>query len=160
MTKIAVVSDTHSYMIPDQVLKGLKEADLVIHAGDICDAQMLNEIAKINDIRAVYGNMDEAALRKKLPRRLVLTCEGVHIGIVHGDGSPEGLIGRVEMELEGLDVDVIIFGHSHEPFNQKIGDVLFFNPGSPNDNIFAPYRSYGILEINGNSVKAKIIKVE
>jgi len=160
MMKIAVLSDTHSAMIPDQVCKALKEADLVIHAGDVCDAKMFKEMSDLNTVKAVYGNMDEAALRRQLPRRLIFKCEDVQVGVVHGNGAPEGLIGRVEQEFEGLKVDVIIFGHSHEPFNKKIGEVLFFNPGSPNDNIFAPYRSYGILEIDGASVKAKIIKVE
>jgi len=160
MIKIAVLSDTHSYMIPDQVRKALKDADFVIHAGDICDAKLFKEISDLNTVKAVYGNMDEAALRRKLPRRLIFKCEGLQIGVVHGNGSPEGLISRVEQDFEGQKVDVVVFGHSHEPFNKKIGEVLFFNPGSPNDNIFAPYRSYGILEIHGEAVKAKIIKVE
>lgn len=160
MMKIAVLADTHSRTLPDQVIKGLEKSDLVIHAGDVCDMRMLGEIEAFNDVEAVYGNMDDAALRKKLPRRLIMKCEGLNIGIFHGEGSPEGLINRVGEEFRNEKVDVIIFGHSHVPFNKKIGNILFFNPGSPNDDIFAPYCSYGLLEIDGNSIKTKIIKVE
>jgi len=160
MMKIVVLSDTHSRTVPTQVKKALEKADLVIHAGDISDVKMLEELESINDIEAVSGNMDDAILRKKLSRRLILKCEGVRIGVFHGEGSPEGMLNRIEKEFETEDVDVIVFGHSHAPLNKRMKDILFFNPGSPNDDIFAPYCSYGILEIEGNSIKANIIKVE
>ena len=56
-------------------------------------------------------------------------------------------------------VDVIIFGHSHIPCNERIDGVLFFNPGSPTDKIFAPYNSYGMIEITGKNINARIIKI-
>jgi len=158
--KIVVLADTHSRMLPGQVAHDLSQCDLIIHAGDICDENMLQEIENLNDVEAVYGNMDNSVLRDRLPQRLVLRCEGVRIGVVHGDGAPDQLLDHIQEEFEAEDVDVVIFGHSHEPMNKKIGERLFFNPGSPNDNIFAPYCSYGILEIDGNHIKADIIKVK
>ncbi|MEW5895255.1 MAG: metallophosphoesterase [Candidatus Omnitrophota bacterium] len=158
--KIIVLSDTHSRSLPPQVRKELPKADLIIHAGDICDTKMLGEIEQINDVEAVYGNMDDQVLRKKLPRRLILKYDGVCIGVLHGEGSPEHLIDHIKDEFKDEDVDVIIFGHSHEPFNKKIDGVVFFNPGSPNDEIFAPYCSYGVIKIEGNSVKTKIVRVK
>lgn len=160
MTKIVVLSDTHSRMLPKQVVKAAKKADFVIHAGDVCDLKMLEELESFNDVEAVFGNMDESSVRKRLPRRLILKCEGVRIGVFHGEGSPDGLMDRIKEEFQSEDVDIIIFGHSHEPFNKHINNINFFNPGSPNDDIFSPYCSYGLLEIDGNSIKTKIVKVE
>ncbi|HTZ11350.1 MAG TPA: metallophosphoesterase family protein, partial [Candidatus Margulisiibacteriota bacterium] len=55
--------------------------------------------------------------------------------------------------------DVIIFGHSHSPLNEKIGNTLYFNPGSATDKIFAPYNSYGVIEVNESGIKAKIVRI-
>jgi hypothetical protein len=56
-------------------------------------------------------------------------------------------------------VDIIVFGHSHNPVNETRDGILYFNPGSPTDKMFSPYNSYGIIEINENSVEGKIIKL-
>ncbi|HSV43573.1 MAG TPA: metallophosphoesterase family protein, partial [Candidatus Bathyarchaeia archaeon] len=91
---------------------------------------------------------------------LILECEKVRIGVVHGDGSPQHLVEGVQEEFADERVDIVIFGHSHEAFHEKIGDVVFFNPGAPNDDMFAPYCSYGLLEVNGKKFKLKIVKVK
>ncbi len=160
MMKIVVLSDTHSRTLPDQVIQALVGADLIIHAGDICDESMLKEIRRFSDVAAVHGNMDNAVLRKKLPGRLILKCEDTAIGVMHGDGSADQVLESIREAFAAEHVDAVVFGHSHEPFNKKIGHVLYFNPGSPNDEIFSPYCSYGLLEINGRHITAKIIKVE
>lgn len=160
MMRIIVVSDTHSHEIPGQLLEEIKRASLVIHAGDICDADVLKQIKGMNEVQAVYGNMDDATLRKKLPRRIVLQCEDVRIGVFHGEGPKSVLVQRVKNEFCDDGVNVVVFGHSHQPFNEKIDDILFLNPGSPNDRIFAPYYSYGVIEVDGDAVKAEIIKVK
>ncbi len=159
MMKIAVVSDTHSRLIPAQVVKALSCADLIIHAGDICDEAMFKELTGLSEVAAVCGNMDSASLRKKLPERLILQCEGVSIGVMHGDGAPDHVLAHVQEAFAGEQVDAVVFGHSHEPFHQKIGGVLYMNPGSPNDEIFAPYCSYGMIEVNGGKMTSTIIKV-
>jgi predicted phosphodiesterase len=61
-------------------------------------------------------------------------------------------------EFKSDNVNLIIFGHSHEPLNLKKGDCLYFNPGSPTDKVFAPYNSFGIIEIN-DKIEARIIKI-
>ena len=158
--KIAVLSDTHSRALPSQLVKQLASVDMIIHAGDICDLDLLKEIEQMNTVKAVCGNMDDATLRRKLPERCILECENVKVGVFHGRGAPERLLDCVQQAFADDHVDVIVFGHSHEPFNKKIGDILFFNPGSPNDDLFAPYCSYGILEIEDQTVKGEIIKVK
>ncbi len=158
--KIGVVSDTHSKEIPGQLLKDFKDVDLIIHSGDFCDLADYQTFAKIKEVKGVYGNMDNAAIRKLFPRRQIIKCESVNIGLFHGEGPPRTILEGVKNEFKKDKVDIIIFGHSHQPLNEKDGGVLYFNPGSPNDTIFAPYCSYGVIEINDKDFSAKHIKVK
>ena len=158
--KIGVVSDTHSHLIPKQLLDDFKTADLIIHAGDFCSTDDLNILKKIKKVRAVSGNMDGLEIRQILPVRDIFQLDGLMIGLYHGHGSPGKVLEIVQEEFKNDKVDVVIFGHSHYPVNETINDVLYFNPGSPNDVVRAPYCSYGILEIENGNVQAKIIKVK
>lgn len=163
--KIGVISDTHiperAKEIPPSVLDGLKECDLIIHAGDLIDLGVLEELKKITkSVKAVWGNMDPGRVRSSLPEKEVFAIEGVKIGLVHGYGPPAKLIQLVTSLFEKEKPDIIIFGHSHYPVNEKRKDILYFNPGSLTDKIFAPFNSYGILEISGKQIRsAKIIKI-
>lgn len=158
--KIGVVSDTHSHELPAQMLKDFQDVDLIIHAGDFCETQDYEALARIKDVKGVQGNMDNAEIRKRFPRRQIIKCEGIQIGLYHGEGPPGPLLSRVKAEFQKDKVDIVIFGHSHQPLNEKDGNVLYFNPGSPNDTMFAPYRSYGIIEVAGKDFSAKLIKVK
>ena len=133
---------------------------MIIHAGDFCSVKDLDQFTKIKDVKAVYGNMDDVALRKKFSETLVFEVEGVKIGIYHGDGAPKGIVERVKAKFMDDKLDLIIFGHSHSPTTEKVGNTLFFNPGSLTDTIRAPYRSYGWIEINKGKISTKIVKVE
>ena len=158
--KIGVVSDTHSYRIPQQVLDGLKKADLIVHAGDFCTVDDLNIFKKLNKVRAVTGNMDGLELRQILPDHDMFEAEGKMIGLYHGHGAPEKVPFFVKAEFKKKKVDIVIFGHSHYPYNETENGVLYFNPGSPNDLMRAPYRSYGMIEIKNGKITAKIIKLK
>ena len=157
--KIGVVSDTHSKKIPAQLLEELRSVDYIIHAGDFCSLKDFEVFNKIKEVKAVYGNMDEPLLKKKLPEQQIFKLEGLQFGLYHGDGPADKVVGSVQSKFKGKQLDVIIFGHSHQPYNEKKGGTLFFNPGSPNDTLFAPYLSYGILEVNKGSVSGKIVKI-
>lgn len=158
--KIGVVSDTHCHAIPKQVINDFKHVDLIVHAGDFCTLAEAGIFENLKKVVGVCGNMDGEDVRKKYPEKQVFECDGVKIGVYHGAGAKSGILEQVKEKFAGDDVDVVIFGHSHEPLNKKIGNVLYFNPGSPNDNVFAPYRSYGILDIASGKAAAKIIKVK
>ncbi|MFA5087459.1 MAG: metallophosphoesterase family protein [Candidatus Omnitrophota bacterium] len=157
--KIGILSDTHSRRLPAKMMADFKAVDCIIHTGDFCSWEVYQELAKVKEIHAVSGNMDEHKVREQLPQRRILELEGCRIGVYHGRGAPDHLLEVVQAEFVGDNVDVVIFGHSHQPFNKKIGKVLYFNPGSPNDTVFAPYCSYGIMEIKEGHVEAKIIEV-
>lgn len=158
--KIGVISDTHAQSLPSPLLTALSQVDLIVHAGDIVDWDEFVALSRLKEIKGVSGNMDGAEICHHLPRRQVFTCCGLKIGLFHGEGPPETLLEKVQEQFKNETVDVVIFGHSHQPFNKMIGGVLYFNPGSPTDEVFAPYRSYGILEISETGIKGKIIKLE
>ena len=156
---IGIVSDTHSLDLPEKMLQEFRKVDFIIHAGDFCTLKDVQKLEKIKKVKAVYGNRDEEAIRQIFPRKQILEIDAFHIGLFHGEGSPTMVLERVRAEFAKDKVDCIIFGHSHQPFNQMIDSVLYFNPGSPND-ICAACCSYGILEIAGKKIIGKLIKVK
>ena len=158
--KIGVVSDTHSLKIPAQLLKDFQNVDLIVHAGDFCSESDYQLFKKIKDVKAVYGNMDEKKLCTLLSRRQVFECAGVMIGVFHGEGARLKVLEIVLKEFQKDKVQVVIFGHTHQPLNEKMNGVLYFNPGSPNDRINAPFCSYGILEIKDGQATGHIVKVK
>lgn len=157
--KIIVLSDTHSRPLPKALWDDMSSADLILHAGDFADIDVYRSLKEIKEVRAVYGNVDGADLRKVLPPKVVFECEGVRIGLAHGEGSPEGIIGRLAKTFEGSGVQVVVFGHSHTPHNGMVNGILFFNPGSPTDTVRSPYLSYGVLDVKDGKIKARIVKL-
>ena len=161
--KIGVISDTHipdkTGNLPEDILKGLQGVDMIIHAGDLADLSVLNKLKSIcQNVKAVWGNMDPPDVRRELKEKEIIQVGNFKIGIMHGCGHPDNLIEILSEEFKKDNVDMIIFGHSHSSLNEKRGNILFFNPGSPTDKVFAPYNSYGIIEIN-DKIEARIIKL-
>ena len=176
--KVGVISDTHlsgrgfsfkkianklitrSQEGPEGLLtlieKHFNGVNRILHAGDLIDLEILNLIEGFAPVDAVQGNMDISPVKNHLPIKKVLTIEGKKIGLIHGWGAPTGIVERIRPEFDN--VDAIIFGHTHTPMNEVIEGVLFFNPGSPTDQRFAPFNSMGILEI-GSEIKGTIIKL-
>ncbi len=157
--KIGILSDTHSLLIPQKLLNDFKAVDLIIHAGDVCDTSTLDVLRTIAPVKAVQGNMDDPALKKKLPLKEFLIIEGVKIGVYHGHGPTRDALSNALAHFKNETPDIIIFGHSHQPLKQIVGKTLMFNPGSPNDVVRAPYFSYGVLEISKGKWKANIVKI-
>ena len=150
--RIGVISDTHvaSFAeIPDRILVTLAEVDLIIHAGDFVTKDVLDGLKRLGEVKAVRGNMDSEELKRILPEKELLLLEGKRIGITHGWGGPYGIVDRVGKIFE--DVDVIIFGHSHQSKDEIKKGILFFNPGRARN-------SFGILTV-GKEVKGEIINL-
>lgn len=161
--KIGVISDTHiperASSIPQKILDEFKNVDMIIHVGDLTDLGVLNKLRSISsNVKAVRGNMDPDALKKELPEKEIFKIGNFKIGVMHGYGAPNNLIELMTCAFKGEALDLIIFGHSHSPFNEKRNGILFFNPGSATDKIFSPYNSYGIIEIN-DKIEGRIIKI-
>jgi hypothetical protein len=157
--KIGILSDTHipyrAKKIPRKIFKLFSDVDLILHAGDIVDRTIIKELEIISKVEVVKGNMDEAD--NPFPVKKVLNVEEVKIGLIHGNGTPFGIRDRIRAEFDEL--DIIVYGHSHKPYNKIENEVLFFNPGTPTDKVFALCNSVGILEVNGNEAKGKIIRL-
>jgi hypothetical protein len=98
--------------------------------------------------------MDQEAVKKKYPVKQVLDILGHRVGLMHGAGAPFNLLTLLKEAFKEDECDLIIFGHSHKPMNEKIDGILFFNPGSATDPA-AAYNSYGIIELKRKSVDLK-----
>ncbi|MFZ5633893.1 MAG: metallophosphoesterase family protein [Bacillota bacterium] len=161
--KIAVISDTHfrekESWLPPEVEKILGGIGFIVHCGDFETYFAYEKMKEMGRLTAVCGNMDTPRIREILPARLVFEAAGYKIGVTHGDGPPAGIEDRVAAQFPEK-VDVILFGHSHQPQNQVRNGVLFFNPGSPTDRRFAPFNSFGIIGLTENGVRGEILKLE
>lgn len=163
MIKIGVIADTHiptrCRAIPDEILKQFKGVDLILHLGDFIDLAVLNDLKKLAPVKAVCGNMDPAAIKKKCPRKLIVKVGKFKIGLIHDLGSVSTRLERAREEFNKSKINAVVFAHSHSPVNEKKGGILFFNPGSPTDTIFAPYKSFGFLTLT-DKIEGKIIKLK
>ncbi len=157
---IAVLSDTHSIDIPNTLIDRLKTADMIVHAGDICDLPTLKMLRKIAPTKAVQGNMDAASVKKELPTKEIIICGAIKIGVTHGHiGETREALKNAMAAFKDDKMDVVIFGHSHQAYNAKVGGTLYFNPGSPNDVVKARFFSYGLIHIEDGKIKAEIVKI-
>lgn len=159
--RILVISDTHIPIaandIPQKIYDEIENADMVIHAGDFVERALLDKLRALKKIKAVCGNMDPQEICDLLKSKEVITIGKFKIGLMHGYGAPADLMAVVGKEFEG--VDAIIYGHSHSAVNTVKDGVLYFNPGSPTDKIFASKNTYGILEITDKKIEGEIREV-
>jgi len=157
--KIGVVSDTHiptkARNLPANLIEAFSSVELIIHAGDIINQSVLDVLAELAPVNAVYGNIDPPELRNVLPERLDLNLQGYQIGVIHG----HNLRGHIMDKLSYIfpESDIIIFGHTHRPCNQIINGQLYFNPGSPTDRRLQPKYSFGIIEL-GDRIISNIVE--
>lgn len=159
--KILVLSDTHiprvANDLPKQIYDEIANVDMILHAGDFVEKELLDKLQALRETKAVYGNMDSVELRRLLKDKEVVQAQNVRIALIHGYGAPKDLIENLKREF--TNVDAIVFGHSHAPLNTRQDGILFFNPGSPTDKIFASVNSYGILEVADKKIEGKIVKI-
>ncbi|MBU1086489.1 MAG: metallophosphoesterase [Candidatus Omnitrophica bacterium] len=158
--KIGVISDTHIPDVCDDLpavlKKHFKGADMIIHAGDIVNQCVIDQLYQYcADVQAVCGNMDSPQLQGRLPQKKIIKAGKYTIGLTHGWGPPLNITERLAKEFK--QVDIIIFGHTHKALNEKNNGILFFNPGSATD-MLANQRSIGIIELNGK-INSRIIEI-
>ena len=146
MTRLLVLADTHvpkrARDLPEPVWREVDEADVVVHAGDWVDVALLDSLERrARRLVAVYGNNDGPALRARLPLVARAEVGGVRLAVVHETGDAKGRERRCSEEY--ADVDVLVFGHSHIPWDTTTATGLrLLNPGSPTDRRRQPFCTY------------------
>lgn len=154
MKKILLLSDTHSY-IDDQILKFVKQADEVWHAGDIGNLKVTDAIKKIKPLRAVYGNIDDKDARAEFPLDNKFNVENVSVWMTHIGGYPNKYNLRIREELSKNPPKIFIAGHSHilkVQFDKKL-NVLHLNPGAAGNHGFHKIRTMLRFELQKGEIK-------
>lgn len=154
MKKILLLSDTHSY-IDAQILKYVKLADEVWHAGDIGDLNVTDTLKKLKPLRAVYGNIDDNLARLEFPLDNKFTVEGVSVWMTHIGGYPNRYNQRIREEIKLNAPKIFISGHSHilkVQYDKKL-NLLHLNPGAAGNHGFHNVRTMLRFTIDKDQIK-------
>ena len=158
-----MLADTHAprrwKSCPPAVAAQLRGADLILHAGDVCTANVLDELSAYAPVRAVLGNNDRPDVAGwGAAETLQFDLCGLRIAMVHDAGPSSGRPARLRRRFPGA--GLVVFGHSHIPLDHTEAGQRIFNPGSPTDRRRQPHGTVGELEIaEGRVLTAAIVPV-
>ncbi|MGV0644637.1 metallophosphoesterase [Mycolicibacterium sp. XJ2546] len=144
--RLLLIADTHvpkrARDLPERVWDEVSKADVVVHAGDWVDVWLLDKLEKrAKRLVACWGNNDDAELRRRLPERADANLGGLRFTVVHETGAATGREARMARQYP--DTDVLVFGHSHIPWDTTAKTGLrLLNPGSPTDRRRQPFCTY------------------
>jgi putative phosphoesterase len=161
--RVVVLSDTHSPRrwkgLPPAVADQLVGADAILHAGDVCTADVLELLSGFAPVSAVMGNNDLPEVAAwGAPPELELELAGLRVAMIHDSGQATGRPARMRRRFP--QADLVVFGHSHIPMDVPDAEVHIFNPGSPTDRRRQPHGTLGVLEIeDGRLVSTQIVDV-
>jgi hypothetical protein len=160
---VVVLSDTHirrparGRRLPDSAYAHLEAADVILHAGDVVVAEVLDELEGFAPVHAVLGNND-ADLAGALPETRSIELGGVRLAMIHDSGPAAGRPGRMRRRFP--DADVVVFGHSHIPWDDAgVDGQLLFNPGSPTERRAQPHHTLGTLDLDDGRVAGSRIHI-
>ena len=153
--RLAILSDTHmprgARAIPAACLERCRDADAILHAGDLFDVPVLELLRALGPpVHAIHGNVDSASVRALLPGRLELALEGVRVGMTHIPGPAAGRLQRLKAEFPRC--DAVVFGHTHMPEHDELEGFQIFNPGSPTERRRAPVHTMGAATIEDGRI--------
>jgi putative phosphoesterase len=150
--RVGVVSDTHG-LLRREAVTALRGADVILHAGDVGDPLVLQELGQLAPVIAVRGNVDTGAWARALPDRRRLDLHGTPVLLLHDRAA----VGR-DPASEGL--EIVVFGHSHQPVSERRNGVLWFNPGSAGPRRFRLPVSLGFLDFDGTGFREHLIRLD
>ncbi len=157
--KITVISDTHmpgkANSLPLEVLQSIENADVLIHAGDFTSVEVLDYLESLIKVDGVAGNNDGPDILIRLGKKKIVEYEGFRIGIVHGDGYHGTTLQIAKRAFANDIVDIVIFGHTHQPYKEIEEGVLYFNPGSPTNRRRSPKHSFGEITL-GKTIESEL----
>lgn len=152
-----VIADTHiprrAKKLPDVLIPHLECADLILHAGDLMDPALLEELAEYAPVRAVRGNVDSVQL--DLPETLEFDFGGIAVAMIHDSGPKKGR--RARMKRRFPEARVVVSGHSHIPWLEDEDGLMLLNPGSPTDRRRQPEHTFALLRVEGGEARAEIL---
>jgi putative phosphoesterase len=162
--RVVAVSDTHLHdggtrRLPPAAEAALAGADAIVHAGDVVEPGLLDQLARLAPVHAVLGNNDHA-LVGTLPETRVVDLDGVRVAVIHDAGPRAGREGRLRRRFP--DADLVVFGHSHVPWNDAgLEGQWLVNPGSPTQRRGQPHPTVAVIDIAaGRIVSSTIIPVD
>jgi uncharacterized protein len=161
--RVVVLADTHAPRrwrnCPPRVTRELRGADLILHAGDVCTATVLEELAQYAPVTAVLGNNDGPDVaRWGAEPTAELTLDGLRVAMLHDSGPASGRLARMRRAFPRA--GLVVFGHSHIPLDRSGYGLRIFNPGSPTDRRRQPHGTLGLLRIeSGALAEATIVPV-
>jgi uncharacterized protein len=160
--KVAVLADTHTLgmrrPLPAGAWPYIESADHILHAGDVCDPALLDELAAFAPLTVVAGNCDGPEVRAwGAPETAEVDLAGVPVAMIHDSGARKGRRERLRRRWPAA--RVVVFGHSHLPLADDAGGLLLLNPGSPTWRRRAPWTSMAILWIEDGEVEAEVFPV-
>lgn len=161
---MVVLSDTHAprrwRSCPPQVADHLRRADVILHAGDVCVANVLDELSDYAPVHAVCGNNDGPdVVAWGAPGTIEMDLAGLRVAMIHDSGQQTGRAARMRRLFPAA--DLVVFGHSHIPLDLTDSGVRIFNPGSPTDRRRQPHGTLGVLTVeDGVLLAADILPVD
>jgi len=161
---VGLIADTHipvrAREIPRKVFEVFDKVDFVIHAGDLVDLSVIDDLEQLAPVLAVYGNMDGPEIRGKLPKINSVKVFDWKIGVIH---DPRALFGMGKMReiVKQNGFNVLVYGHTHSPRIKWEGKTLFINPGSPTNPLppFITKPSIALLRITKEKITPEIIHI-
>jgi len=161
---VGLIADTHipvrAREIPQKVFEVFDKVDFIIHAGDLVDLSVIDDLEQVAPVLAVYGNMDGPEIRGKLPKINSAKILNWKIGVTH---DPKALFGMGKMReiAKQNGFDVLVYGHTHNPRIKWEGKTLFIHPGSPTNPLppFITKPSVALLRITKEKIMPEIIHV-
>jgi hypothetical protein len=149
--RVGVISDTHN-LLRESAKLFLAGCDHIIHAGDICRADVLTELSSIAPVTAVRGNNDKGAWASSLATTELIELAGVCFYVIHD-------IAELDIDPEAAGVAVVVSGHSHRPTLKRQGGVLYLNPGSAGPRRFTLPISIAEVVVNGSAPTARLVEL-
>jgi putative phosphoesterase len=160
--RIAIISDTHmprgDRRIPASCLDRCRDADAILHAGDLIDVPVLELLRGLGPpLHAIHGNVDTAAIRALLPARVEVELDGVRIGMIHAAGPAASRLSRLRTAFPRC--QAVVFGHTHMPEHGEQDGFQMFNPGSPTERRRAPLHTMGLARIADGAIAFELLAV-
>ncbi len=145
---IGVISDTHGLLRPEAVT-ALRGAEHILHAGDVGDVAILDELRRLAPVTAIRGNVDRSGACAALPEIEIVEFGGRSVYMLHN-------LMALDLDPVAAGIAVVISGHSHQPKIERKKGVLYFNPGSAGPRRFSLPLSLGFLEITKSGIEPRL----